>query len=110
MHTPLPSSRQQHRQQAMAARLADLLDRLSDDAVRHGSFSAAEAGMHRRTLAEADRLIGPTRALPAGTVRPADFFIATIARMHALARLNRLQDKGFRARLRPAYPRGSAGE
>ena len=68
------------------------------------------AGPWRRTLTEAAALLGPGLAPAAGSVRPYDFFLATVSLVHALAGLRRLQDKGFRRKLRWTYPRSPERE
>ena len=111
MPHPLPSSHRQRRQRNIGLRLVDLFELLSDDTIRRSrTVPPAVAGPWRRTLAEAAGLLGPCVEPPAGSLRPSDFFVSTLSKVHALVRLNRLHDKGVRRKLKQAYPRGAKPE
>ena len=105
MPYPISSSRQRRRQLNIGRRLVALFDALSDETVRHSALSKADAGAWRRTLSESTALLGPGDEPPPDSRRPAEFFVSTVAKMHALTRLKRLHDKASRPRSWASYPR-----
>ena len=109
MPYPVLTHRDHHRQASIARRLHTLLASL-DHIDRRAPLPPATAGAARRTLSEASSLLGTRHVVPAGTRNPGDLFVGTIANLHALQRLYRLQDKAFHARPGQTYPRRSGEE
>jgi len=111
MSHPLPSAHQQRRLVNIHQRLFGMLDALFDDEIRRSrSVPASLAGPWRRTLRDAETILGPLAAPIPASLKPGDFCVSTLMNVHALQGLKRLHDKGFRRKYRESYPRSPERE
>lgn len=89
MSHPLPSNAHQRRVKRIALRLLDLLEAL-DLPDRRALLPAAFAGAARRTLGEAEAVLGGGLLPPDGTRRPGDLFVSTLLNLKLISHRNRL--------------------
>ncbi len=93
MTHPLPSRHHQYRVQNIARRLVALLESLDlPVAQRRRPLPAAVAGPARRTLGEAEALLGGGLLPPRGTREPAHLFASALLNLKLVSRYNHLLD------------------
>jgi hypothetical protein len=92
MSHPLPSPKHQRRVKRVALRLLALLDAL-DLPDRHALLPADVAGRARRTLADAEDLLGGGLLPPEGTRSPGELFASTLLNLKLVSAYRDLSDK-----------------
>ena len=102
---PLHSLHRQRQLVNISLRLFEMFEALGEDHIRRSrSVAASVAGPWRRTLQEAETILGPVSVPLPSSQKPADFFVSVLANLHALQRLKRLHEKGFRRKYGGVIP------